>query len=667
MPALARPLSVLAIVVATVHAEEVRFLPEQLLGRGVSDDVVPTADGTALELEAGELIADDGPAAGFSYRPNEEPLDGRTIALKELVVADRRTRKATLLVAPGGALVTAINGQAAELVPDGRAGQYWQQYRVDPALLRAGVNTIAMSGTGRLWIARDDEFAAGAPAGRAPPNRSRRSVDGGRSWSDTRLGREGNVDGEYYVRLFLDQFRDRGRVELPVLDSASLAGESVAGPGPPAVLTAHVDGDTPESTEITVAVRSGDTLRVDGERWSEWSVVSPAAERLPLHGRFFQISLTLSTANRLVSPRVRCVTIRSAVDPGQGWCERVRGRGRDASAVVRSAIPFEYEPLDHPRLAEFRRRFQLDEVVRGAHGEWDTVCRLAAWSATRWQGSGHLGEGYPAWDAIEILSLHADGSPVGGFCQQANVVFLQACLSLGIQGRPISLGPGGYGDRIRGGHETVEIWSNAHRTWAYVDGSTAWYAVDAAGDTPLSLRQLRHRQLRALRGEPSNPIKVVSLAATPRTWNDVTGWPPLVELRMIPRNNFLERQGPLPLNQGMRGWFWTGHHVWTDGIAPAASLYGQRVPQVANWDWTLNEVSYHCQALEQPGTLRVHLDTVTPGFSHYLVEQDAGRSEVRQQSFIWRLQQGMNEARVRAVNVLGRAGHPQTISLEYRP
>ena len=57
------------------------------------------------------------------------------------------------------------------------------------------------------------------PVGRFPqqlPKRSARSADGGASWSNDRLGPEGNISGEYYVRVFLEHHRAKGSILLPV-------------------------------------------------------------------------------------------------------------------------------------------------------------------------------------------------------------------------------------------------------------------------------------------------------------------------------------------------------------------------------------------------------------------------------------------------------------------
>ncbi|HLF92384.1 MAG TPA: transglutaminase-like domain-containing protein, partial [Planctomycetota bacterium] len=323
--------------------------------------------------------------------------------------------------------------------------------------------------------------------------------------------------------------------------------------------------------------------------------------------------------------------------------------------IVRTSIPFEYEPFSHPRLKELRERYAIDEVVKGAKGDLEILSRLAAWSAGRWS-EGHLKEAYPPWDAIEILKPHRDGTPVGGFCQQYNLVFLQACESLGFAGRAVSIGPGDSVDSIRSGHEVVEIWSNDHRGWIYMDGQAAWYAVDAGTGRPLPLLDLRRRQIWALRREPYPPIRIVKVAPTRHDWKGLTDWPAFVELRLIPRSNFLEKPSPLPLNQGMRGWFWTGHHIWTDEAAPASPIYGHRVARRGDLEWTLNQAHLILEATPTPGEIRVHLDTGTPGFEAFLAGIDGGSRGPVRSGFLWKLHRGENRLEVRPRNSAGREG-----------
>ena len=601
----------LALVQAEVLEWDAKTLFDQSLSRHVR-----LSDG-AVQPDSGELFEDDGPAAGFSYKPNEEMLSGDVRVRKQLFLPDPRATSATLLVGPGGKLSASINGSPQALEGARMTGKYWQVYPIDPALLKPGLNEIVLHGIGKVWIARNDDF----PPGASLPRRSARSGDGGKTWKP--------VEGEYCVRLHLDRPRERPTLTLPVLDLGNLAGKPVApplaAPGPLKV----------EASGAKVRIRSGPTP-VPGPAWKDGE-----------GGRYAEIALDLEGP-------LKGVRIQTTPQRPDDWTRRLALVERRNDALVRTSVPFEYEPYGHPRLKELREKHRLDEVVKDAKGEFETVTRLAAWASQRWS-EGHLKDGYPAWDALEILKLHADGKPVGGFCQQYNLVFLQACESFGIAGRCVSVGPGDHGSPIRSGHEVVEIWSNEHRKWVYVDGNTAWYFVD--GETPLSLLELRERQLRG------REVKIVVLAKTRHAWKGIADFPPFVELRLIPRSNFLEKPSPVPLNQGMRGWFWTGHVAWTDGAAPASPLYGQRVTRRGDFEWTLNTVRAWLEAAS-PGELRVHLESVTPGFETFVVALDEGPPKPSDGSFTWKLRRGRNTLEARSRNSAGREGPPSRVVLE---
>src|SRR5688500_16803144 len=146
------------------------------------------------------------------------------------------------------------------------------------------------------------------------------------------------------------------------------------------------------------------------------------------------------------------------------------------------------------------------------------------------------------------------------------------------------------------------------------------------------------------------------IAERDQKWDALTSFPPFLELRLVPRSNFLEKAAPLPLNQGMRGWFWTGHHVWTDADYPASLLYGSRVSDRRNWEWTLNQARYTLAAAETPGEVRVHLDTQTPGFDTFLADIDGSGPKPVASGFVWRLHPGKNRLEVRPRNTAKREG-----------
>jgi len=115
------------------------------------------------------------------------------------------------------------------------------------------------------------------------------------------------------------------------------------------------------------------------------------------------------------------------------------------------------ENFDHPRLQLLRQREHLDQVIAPGTSQLDKTILLRAWAHRQWTGGGTFFY-YPPWDAVEILDLarkHANR----GFCAQYAIVFLQACLSVGLHARYIDLP----------GHFTVAVWSDDYDKWVVMD------------------------------------------------------------------------------------------------------------------------------------------------------------------------------------------------------
>lgn len=630
----------------------------------------------AIELEKGELFEDDGPASGRSYKQpeNRETVTPRTWIKKELLIPNPRAEAAHLVVLSEEPFQALINGTSLNLGENQSGRRLYKTYAFDPKLLHTGPNEIILRGSGKVWIARDDDFASGSQTRTKHPNRSARSTDGGTTWDYDHLGPEGKLDGEYGVRIFLDHYRPHGALTLPVVDVATLDGRQIA---PPVTRTGPINivltGQSGNSGHIAVRARTGESYVPDARHWSDWQDLGPAGGVIKNpRGRYLEIGVECSTEDPLQSPLLKALRVEATPALASDWTTAVRVLDAHNEQIIRTSIPFEYEPLDHPRLKQLREQYKLDEVVKGASGELETMLRLAQWACNYWDWPNHITEHYPPWDALEILKPYKDGKPTGGFCLQFNLIFLQACESFGFPGRAISISQGRCQEQHSGGgHEIVELWSDEWKKWVYVDGALAWYIVDPKSKVPLSMLELRQRQLPTLRGEPVEPVQVIDAERTRNKQFRWTGLPApepsnwYCELRMIPRSNFLQKKSPLPLNQGTEEWSWTGHYVWSDEAVPAGLLFGNRVTRRSDFEWTLNQAHYLLEPSSEPALFRVHLDTETPSFNTFLAQIDGGEKKPVLSGFSWKLHPGKNELRVQPRNILGREGIPSWIVVEY--
>ena len=673
----ARHALVFAIVAAFLfcpaQANTLHWKVQQIYQHAVTRDISISEDGSALELQSGEVFQDDGPASGFSYKPNKEVLSAGVEIRKQLMISDPRANKAMLLVGHGAGLEVEVNGAPQKLgAPRTAFLGAWQVYEMDPSALRVGVNDIVIHGDGTIWIARADDSYSELP------HRSARSTDGGKSWRVDGLGPEGNIAGEYYVRIYLEHYHSSGSILLPVMDVANLEENPLAPPlSAPGPLRISFSTAPDSKGTVSVRVRSGTTYVPGPGTWSGWMALDRDGNLKELQGRFVQVEVTLSTSDPRVTPKLNDITVTTAPKLEKDWTQAIKVVDFHNETIVRTSLPFRYESFTQPKLKELRERYRLDEVVGDAKTDLEMISRLAAWSSKQWKWmEWHLDEYYPPWDALEILQRQPDGKPVGGFCQQYNVLFLQACESFGFVGRDISISCGTLGRPTEVGHEAVEIWSNQLRKWIWIDGMYAYYPEDSLTGVPLSLWEVRRRQLLLLRGEKAesarivhvaDPILLPSMPAWLRAafqWHALDGDMSFAELRLIPRSNFLDERWPLPLNNGKGAWTWSGFEVWTDRNVPAELVHPNLVTQDNNFEWTLNQAHFALEPGDKPREFLVHLDTETPGFEKYVAEIDGGEKSSVAAIFPWKLHEGRNRLKVWPQNSAGRDGVASWIDLD---
>ena len=107
-------------------------------------------DRAQVELEAGELFEDDGPAAGHSYRKprNVEIVSNDTWIRKDLVIPRPQARAAFLVVLSEDPFEAAVNG-IPQTLGENRSGRtLWKAYAVDPKAFKPGLNEILLRSSG---------------------------------------------------------------------------------------------------------------------------------------------------------------------------------------------------------------------------------------------------------------------------------------------------------------------------------------------------------------------------------------------------------------------------------------------------------------------------------------------------------------------------------------
>ncbi len=690
------------------------------------EGVVLDAGRRGAVLERWVVIEDDAAGAGVGQEPDGAPrknydlIGGRRQAKKILILPAMAARGAVLSfygAEPVGEGLTGtvplqvrVNGRvlrkdsdAARLPPAYRNGRpHWKYLEVPPDALRAGTNEIVFfadsaseDAAWKLLIAEHRYFEAGGwPSNTPLPRRSARSENGGASWTADSLGLDGAMQGEYMVRLTLDQHRAEGRVTSPVFDLGADTADR-QGIARPAILrevALAVAAEQPTGTTVALEYRAGNTWSVTPNHWSVWL---PAAKvkQYP-RGRFGQWRARLATDDPSVSPVLQAVTPRAtlralpAPDAGRVYVTESRN-----AQIVRPSQPYAYEKFDHPRLVELREAYRLDLEVAGAATEFEKILRLKRWTANQYareglQGWFLLNDGrrtYPPWDAHCVLNRN------GYSCVSFAVLFMQVCQAFGIPCRHVQVNPW-----CSGGHEVNEVWSDDFGKWMFVDAGYNYYVCDPATGVPLNIAEVaavlaRHQAANELVEVGAGlrvPAKVVPEGDVPLRYvvepspmnesyraeagpADLAGfmhkhaaW--MFFQAMIPRNDFYSHPLPMPLNQGTSHWPWNGYLVWAAGPVPRRPQYSRYALKPGDFYWTLNQAAFRLEYGQEPGSLSVQLDTETPDFQTFQARENDGDWRDVPSVFDWRLRPGFNTLELVARNRAGTRGRPSRAVVLYQ-
>lgn len=682
---------------------------EKLFMNSTSRGVMLVDDGITLENQF--LIEDDAPACGYSSEDGSVEVFKEAVVVKKILRLDQvpvSPAKIAMMVYPdfppepnnGRHLVFSINGHEITY----EVNHFWTDAPVPASYLHPGDNIITVRALEpdtrfKTWISLDQNYHFGAAGRLAHPNRSARSVDGGKTWDFDHLGEKGIVDGEYPIRLKLSNYHSDGWLQSPVIDMA--INSDINGLKLPVVLetaTIKLQQQSPECTQVELKARTGTTHFVSENTWENWVVCKKG--KIPaslLKNRFLQFSITLGTYSPADSP----ILEKAELETHYRIKNENLSNGIKVTQLVNrpkrlSAFDFQYENPNHPKLKELRTKYQLDKVIAGCDTEFDKMLKLKSWVARQWYW--HLLKPEVdifEWDALKILEPDENGEN-GGYCLHYAIVYMQALQSFGFNARIVNTN---YS--IWGGHEMTEVWSNEFGKWVLMDPNFDTYFIDRETGIPLNVLELHNIFLthyypneiidrnnwsredfvkRAeFRGMPQSIECVVGGGAKGGALKEYDWWKPVVNLypycggygllntgyfRMLPRNDFLSQPYPIPVNHGRTHWGWTGYYCWYDKQTPRSQEHSQFTNRQNDLYWNLNEVDFSAEIIDQQKLL-IMLDTNSPYFDHYKLQVNGTVIPLKENRYELNLVQGSNLLKFQVVDGMNNVGPASILEITY--
>ena len=499
--------------------------------------------GEAITLDDMLLVEDDAPAIGKPEGAADtawfEKLHQGVMIRKDLVLEDARAFAGYLLFDGMEAdyndfpLYIRINGVELVRPPTQRAHPFARHYytsdwggshfdnwfvvEVPVGALRQGNNEIVLwsespETSWEIMVAADQEYRRGSNTRRRHPNRSAKSKDGGKTWDFDHLGWKDEIDGEYTLRLSLDRYVREGTYVSPVMDLAEGAGTVKKRLEIEACQVAW-DVDVGEECSAEIRVRSGESPLPAAASWSPFEPVEGLAKTWSKpSGRYVQFEVMMRTENPLKTPALKRVSIETMVAEvpreSRGFYRLVEFKN---GRVIRPSMEFAHE--DFARLREIRDRFELDQVVDGAAGEFAAQLRLM-----RWTYEVPLGRLNPyAWNYYDLPRLERDEAGriklLGGYeerrrqghCLYCNMTLIAACLAMGYPARWVNIST-----KHTYEHEVAEVWSNQFDKWVFLDATRDYYIYDPDTGIPMNLVEISARLAEIMPG--------------PATWEHPIQW-----------------------------------------------------------------------------------------------------------------------------------------------
>ncbi|MDE0506454.1 MAG: transglutaminase-like domain-containing protein [Candidatus Poribacteria bacterium] len=563
---------------------------------------------------------------------------------------------------PGHRLSITINDRHTVWFEEPKERDYWTDcwtpIPIPVEALKPGLNSFVLAAEGEgLWGFLIEQSCQ--------PNRSAKSQDAGRNWVNHSLGANDAYDGEYLIRLRLDQYASLGIMDSLTVDIGNFAADDgVAAPLQINRIAPNLHADLPTDTNVTLKCRVGSTPEYHVDTWTNWfdaaqPNLNDEVSQSPSNCRYLQWQLILLTDNPLVTPSLETLEVEVDVDAKMD---------RDPVAfqvsewnlpkIIHGSHNFSFLPYTASRAEIFRKRWKLDDVIAGATSEFDRFLRLSAWTRHQWENGWNMGEIHfcPPWDGMLILELASRKLSLG-MCTHFNTVFVHACSALGLIARTVVIGR----------HCVAEVWSEEFDKWIMVDTggdshdeTKATYCYTRNG-VPMSTLEIHNawvnQDFDGLAIEPEHAAKRFADTLTSRT--------ALFDFFCInPRNDELQSLSPGEPEHGKISYHYDGYLWWKDDSTPPNPWFSRQSSRVGDFYWTPNRTMIYLSESAHPEVLDVDLTTTMPNFKHYLVQRNDGDWELQPNRFSWKLILGQNQLRVKAVSQFGWEGKDSHVVLK---
>ncbi|HUU28545.1 MAG TPA: hypothetical protein VM123_12110 [archaeon] len=322
--------------------------------------------------------------------------------------------------------------------------------------------------------------------------------------------------------------------------------------------------------------------------------------------------------------------------------------------LIKSRLPFYYQPAGEPMLDSLAALYRLPELVQWEITDFDKFRELIYWLYDIFHTGMSIKIPIPKVDynfnALDILYRARQGE--GFWCSEYSTTLIQCLAALGYTSRYLMLDSG------KAGHVLCEAWSETYGKWVMLD--PFWGRIVTVDRIPLNVYEIHElfaRPERYSRALVWHQGAVLDSETERNFYFDL-----FRNFAVRMRNDWFTNQYPhwYPLSNSVMNAV-----EWSDSLTIDNIYYKNKTNCVEDLYWPLNRMKIFIQPAENAG-LNLSFATVTPNFSHFLVRlDDFGPEMVKESRFSWKLKYGSNLLKVSAVNSWGIEGRPIVVEIQW--